>query len=375
MCDYACRKLQRILRKIMSDTYFLKRQERLKNVLAEQNLDGMYVTNLTNVRYLSGFTGSAGSCLITPAGQYFISDGRYTEMSRQQVKGFERLIDGEPHLKIIQSNNLINNGLRLAFEGDFVSVNLYKSMRDMFPKTTWESTTQIVEALAAVKDASELEALRTAVEITDRVYEEILELLKEGVTEKFIANELLKRYREYGDGEAYAPIVAGGPNGALPHAVPGDRQFKKGDFIVIDAAAKYAGYHADMTRTPIVGEPTEKHKEIYNVVKKAQQAGVDAVRDGMACKAMDAVTRDIIAEHGYGDKYIHSTGHGIGLEIHTMPRLSSISEDFIYENYVVTVEPGIYETGWGGVRIEDDVVVHKDFGEPLNRTSKDLIVL
>jgi len=248
-------------------------------------------------------------------------------------------------------------------------------MRDMFPKTTWESTTQIVEALAAVKDASELEALRTAVEITDRVYEEILELLKEGVTEKFIANELLKRYREYGDGEAYAPIVAGGPNGALPHAVPGDRQFKKGDFIVIDAAAKYAGYHADMTRTPIVGEPTEKHKEIYNVVKKAQQAGVDAVRDGMACKAMDAVTRDIIAEHGYGDKYIHSTGHGIGLEIHTMPRLSSISEDFIYENYVVTVEPGIYETGWGGVRIEDDVVVHKDFGEPLNRTSKDLIVL
>ena len=359
----------------MTERYFLKRQERLKSVLADKNLEGIFITNLTNVRYLSGFTGSAGSCLITPSGQYFLSDGRYTEMSRRQVKGFERFISSDPHLKSIKTNGLIKGDLKLGFEGDVVSVNQYDTMKESFPQVDWIATTRIVEELAAYKDASEIEALRTAAEITDRVYAEILPLIKEGVTEKFIANELLKRYREYGDGEAFAPIVASGPNSALPHAVPGDRSFQKGDFIVIDAAAKYAGYHADMTRTPVLGEATDKHKEIYAIVKEAQQAGVGAVRDGISCKEMDSATRDVITNHGYGDLFIHSTGHGLGLEIHTMPRLSQISEDYLYQNYIVTIEPGIYETGWGGVRIEDDVIVHKDHGEVLNKTTKDLVVL
>ncbi|NQV38297.1 MAG: aminopeptidase P family protein [Candidatus Marinimicrobia bacterium] len=359
----------------MTEAYFLKRQDRLKNVLAEQNLDGLFITNLTNVRYLSGFTGSAGACLFTPNGQYFFTDGRYIEMSRQQVKGFERFISSDPHLKNIKTNDLIKGDLKLGFEGDFVSVNQFGEMKDTFSQVNWQSTTRIVEELAAFKDASEIEAFRTAVEITDRTHEEILPLIKEGVTEKFIANELLKRYREYGDGEAFAPIVAGGPNSALPHAVPSDRPFQKGDFIVIDAAAKYAGYHADMTRTPVLGKPTEKHKEIYAIVKEAQQAGIDAVRDGISCKDVDSSTRDIIERHGYGDLYTHGTGHGLGLEIHTMPRMSQISEDTLYENYVVTIEPGIYEVGWGGVRIEDDIIVRKDHGEVLNKSSKDLLAL
>ncbi|MFQ6604876.1 MAG: M24 family metallopeptidase [Fidelibacterota bacterium] len=359
----------------MSERLFTARQDNLRSRLSELGLDGMLINNLTNIRYLSGFTGSAASCLITPEGQYFISDGRYLEMSRQQVKGFKRFISNDPHLDTIKKHGLIRKGLNLGFEGDHVSVNAYRKMSDFFPETHWEATERIVEELAAVKDESEIAALKTAVEITDQVYQEVLPLIKVGVSEKSIANELLIRYREYGDGEAYAPIVATGANGALPHAVPGDRTFQKGDFIVIDAAARYAGYHADMTRTPVVGEASEKHRQIYAIVKEAQQAGIAAVRNGVTCRDVDAATRDLITDRGYGEYYIHGTGHGIGLEIHTMPRMSPISEDSLKENYVITIEPGIYIPDWGGVRIEDDVVVKTDYGEILNKTTKDLVVL
>ena len=194
-------------------------------------------------------------------------------------------------------------------------------------------------------------------------------------TEKQVANTMVSKYKEYGDGEAYSPIVATGPNGALPHAIPTDREFQKGDFIVIDAAAKYAGYHADMTRTPVVGEATDKHHEIYAIVKEAQQRGCDTAKAGVSCKVVDAATRDYIGEMGYGEYYTHGTGHGLGLEIHTSPRFSPMSEDILAENNVMTIEPGIYLAGWGGVRIEDDVIINKDGCEILNKTTKDLVVL
>lgn len=359
----------------MSETHFLRRQERLKSVLSEKNLDGMLITNLTNVRYLSGFTGSAGTCLMTPDGQHFITDGRYIEMSKAQVKGFDRHIDSGSHIDIIHKQGLLRNGCSIAFEGDVLSVNEYRHLKELFPQLKWESTSRVVEEIAAVKDDTELDALRTAVEITDQVYEEVLPMIKVGVTEKTIANQLVLRYREYGDGEAYPPIVATGANGALPHAVPGEKTFAKGDFVVIDAAAKYAGYHADMTRTPVVGEATDRHREIYEIVLEAQLAGCQAAKAGVTCKAVDSATRDLITERGYGEQYIHSTGHGLGLEIHTMPRLSQQSTDTLQENYVVTIEPGIYIAGWGGVRIEDDVIIRKDQAEILNQTSKELIVL
>lgn len=359
----------------MSEQIYLKRQERLQQKLAEANLDGIYITNLTNVRYISGFTGSAGSCLITPENKYFLTDGRYIEQSKAQVKGFERYIDLGSHLSIIEKNNLLPNGLKVAFEGDFLTFNQFETMKATFPKTNWTSTKEIVERLAAAKDETELAALEVAVEVTDKAYAEVLKMIKPGVTEKQIANALSSFYREHADGEAYSPIVAGGPNGALPHAVPTDRPFQDGDFIVIDAAAKYAGYHADMTRTPLVGKPTEKHTEIYSIVQEAQLAGVKAVKDGISCKDVDSATRDLITARGYGDLYIHGTGHGIGLEIHTMPRMSQLSTDYLYENYVVTIEPGIYIAGWNGVRIEDDVVVTKEGYRILNKTTKDLVVL
>jgi len=359
----------------MNDSIYSKRQKDLRMVLDERGLDGMLITNLTNVRYISGFTGSAASCLITPEGQYFVTDGRYIEQSKAQVKGFERFIDMNSHLSQIKDNNLNPNGFKLAFEGDHMSYALYENMISMFPNTKWENSSMILEDLAAVKDDHELECIRTAVEVTDKVYEEILPMLRPGFTEKQVANTMVSKYREYAEGEAYSPIVATGPNGALPHAIPTEREFQNGDFIVIDAAAKYGGYHADMTRTPVVGKATEKHKEVYSIVKEAQQRGCDIAKAGVPCKEVDAATREYIGEMGYGKYYTHGTGHGLGLEIHTSPRFSPQSEQVLEVNNVMTIEPGIYLAGWGGVRIEDDIIIGKDDCEILNQTTKDLVVL
>jgi Xaa-Pro aminopeptidase len=359
----------------MNDSIYSKRQQDLRKVLDKRGLDGILITNLTNVRYISGFTGSAASCLITPKGQYFITDGRYIEQSKAQVKGFERFIDMSSHLSQIKDNNLNPNGFKLAFEGDHMSYAIYEDMISMFPNTKWENSSMILEDLASVKDEHELECIRTAVEVTDKVYEEILPMLRPGFTEKQVANTMVSKYREYAEGEAYSPIVATGSNGALPHAIPTDREFENGDFIVIDAAAKYGGYHADMTRTPVIGEATEKHREVYSIVKEAQQRGCDIAKAGVPCKEVDAATREYIGEMGYGEYYTHGTGHGLGLEIHTSPRFSPQSEQILEVNNVMTIEPGIYLAGWGGVRIEDDVIIGKDDCEILNQTTKDLVVL
>ena len=357
----------------MSAHAYTRRQEKLLETVARQGLEGLLVTNLTNIHYLSGFTGSAATCLLLPKENHFFTDGRYQDQSRQEVQGFTIHVDSAPHVEQAKKLGIVPREAKIGVEGDFVSVNLFQQLKELFPTVTWEPTTRLVEEIAAVKEPSELELIREAVAVTDRVYEEILPLIKVGVTEKDIANRLSMLYREYADGDAYPPIVAGGPNGALPHAVPTDRPFQEGDFIVIDAAARLDGYHADMTRTPLVGKPTDRHRELYDVVKAAQEVGCKTVRAGRTCKEVDTAVRDYIQDQGYGKYFSHSTGHGLGLEIHTMPRLSQQSKDVLKENYVVTIEPGIYDPQWGGIRIEDDVIVTGEGCEILNRTTKELV--
>jgi len=353
-----------------------KRVEKLQERLANESLGGMLVTNLTNVRYLSGFTGSAGSCLILDQKSYFISDGRYLTQSKEQVQDMEIIIDTGSHLQIIKDNDLISNGTTLGFEADFLSVNQMNKLRELFPDTQWEATSRFVEEIAAVKDKSELRAIRAAVEITDKVFDQLIPELRQGSIEREVAAKISFAYKILGaDGDSYDPIVASGPNSALPHAVPSDREFQDGDFVVMDFGALYQGYHADMTRTVAIGSVTDRHREIYSVVQEAQKRGCEAASAGMSCRELDAVTRDYITEQGYGDYYVHGTGHGLGLEVHTMPRLSQISDDTLLENYVITIEPGIYIPEFGGVRIEDDVIIQNDGCEILNRSTKDLLVL
>ena len=355
---------------------FSKRIDSLKQKIHLENLDGIYVTNLTNVRYLTGFTGSAGSLLITDDEQHFFTDGRYIEQSSEEVKNCKIHIVGSMHISAIKDQKLLKDNQKIGFESDFVNVNLYDSFSKLFPFVQWKKTSGIIEKIAAIKDNLEIESLKTAIEITDVVFESILSELKIGATEKEISAKISYLFKMNGaDGDSYESIIASGYLGALPHARPTNKVFEKGDFVVMDFGALYNGYHADMTRTVVIGEASERHKEIYDIVLESQLAGIKFAKAGVTGKELDQVCRNVIEKAGYGDKFIHSTGHGIGLEVHTYPRISSFNTKPLLENYVVTIEPGIYLAGWGGVRIEDDCWIRKNDCLPLNRSTKEMLVL
>jgi len=355
---------------------YKRRLDNLQNKLHALNLDGMYITNLTNVRYLTGFTGSAGSLLVFDKEKHFFTDGRYIEQSKSQVKNCKIHIVGGAHFQEISQNNLITNNASVGFESDYVSVNLYESFKNLMPSIKWQKTSGIIEKIAAIKDNLEIESLKTAIEITDDVFDKIIPELKAGAKEKDIAAKISYLFKKNGaEGDSYDPIIASGHLGALPHARPSDKEFEKEDFVVMDFGALYNGYHADMTRTVVIGVATEKHKEIYDIVLESQLAGIRVARAGLTGAELDAACRKVIIDAGYGNKFIHSTGHGIGLEVHTYPRISSFNTKPLLENYVVTIEPGIYLAGWGGVRIEDDCWIQNDGCVPLNRSTKEMLVL
>ncbi len=343
----------------------------------------MLVTHLTNVRYLSGFTGSAGLVLLLPDSQHFFSDGRYKEQARTEVQEFQVHIDTgdtnrnvERPIGLIDELGLLAAGDRIAFEADHISVDTFNTWRSVFKTVQWTESTQLVEQLATVKDPEELAALVEAVRITDSVFEEIQNDLKPGVVEREIAARLTFLIRNLGgDGDSFDPIVASGRRSAMPHAHPTDKQLEPGDFVVLDFGAHSGGYRADLTRTVCITTATDKHYEIYQTVLEAQRLGIAAVKAHIPASQVDAACRDYITAQGYGEQFIHATGHGLGLEVHTPPRLSKGSPDLLEDTMVVTIEPGIYLQGWGGVRIEDDVLVGPDGGTPLNQSKKDLLVL
>jgi len=354
----------------------LTRINKLRESFNDYNVVGMYVANITNVRYLTGFTGSAGSVLILEEDSHFFTDGRYTEQVKDQIKNCKIHITGSSHIKEIENQNLLGSGMSIGFEAEHISYSNYLNLKNSFPNINWAEMRNVIELIAAVKDMDEIESLKTAVEITDVVFDEIIPIIKEGVTENKIAATMSYKFKEHGaEGDSYDPIVASGWRSALPHATPTNKTLEKGDFVVMDFGALYNSYHADMTRTIVVGEATSKHKEIYDIVLESQLAGIKKAKAGVTGAQVDESCRSIIQNAGYGELFNHSTGHGLGLEVHTHPRLSSFNKEPLLENYVVTIEPGIYVPKWGGVRIEDDCWIQKDRCLPLNRSTKELLVL
>jgi Xaa-Pro aminopeptidase len=321
--------------------------------------------------------------LFLPDGRHFISDGRYQEQARREVVDFQLHIDtGDSDRKgrglsgSIHEQGLLEGPYRLAFEADHVPVSRFNDWRGLFPRIEWVETTQLVAGLAVIKDKEELAALTEAVRITDRVFEEIKNDLKPGTIEREVAARLAYLIRHYGsEGDSFDPVVASGRRGALPHARPSGKFLDPGDFVVLDFGARYGGYHADMTRTVCITEATDRHHEVYSTVLEAQRRGVAAARAHVPASQVDAACRDYITEKGYGKYFLHSTGHGVGLEVHTLPRLSRESSDVLEADMVVTIEPGIYLPDWGGVRIEDDVLIGKDEGVPLNQATRELLIL
>lgn len=343
--------------------------------LEELGLDGMLISSTYNRRYITGFTGTAGAALITKNKALFITDFRYTEQAVEQCLGYE-IIRQKGSIPEEVASQVKKLGIqKLGFEEEHVTFSLYKVLEKGIAAELVPISGEI-EKLRLIKTASEIKILKEAAEIADAAFKHIINFIRPGLTELEVSNELEFFMRKSGAASSsFDIIVASGYRTALPHGVASDKLIETGDFVTLDFGAYYKGYVSDITRTISVGEPADKLKDIYNIVLEAQKLGVSKIKPGMTGKQADALTRDYIAEHGYGEYFGHSTGHGIGLEVHEGPALSMKSDIVLEPGMVVTVEPGIYIPGLGGVRIEDDIVITEDHNERLTYSDKELIIL
>ncbi len=330
------------------------RAGRLEGAVAEADLDLLLVADLTNVKYLSGFGGSNGACLIGPGVRTFLTDFRYTERAAEEVDGFQiEIVEGE---WLAGLAGMLSG--RVGIEDDHLTVRTAGKLADAAGDgTDLVDSGGMVEALRRVKDGQEVETIARAAELTDAIYREVIERGLIGSTEAEIAAFLVGRMREEGAEPSFLPIVASGPNGASPHAEPGARRVEPGELVTIDMGAMLDGYCSDCTRTFATGELEPRAEEIYEVTLRANLEGLAAIKPGVPCSEVDKAARDLISGAGFGEYFGHGLGHGVGLEVHEAPRLGKRSGDVLATGEVVTVEPGIYISGFTGVRIEDLVVV------------------
>ncbi len=348
----------------------------LQDQLGDAGVDALLVTNLTNVRYLTGFTGSAALLLVTPAGLTFVTDHRYGEQAAAQLAaaGVTAAIEvANAGQKDRVTGAVAAAGAhRVGLEADAVTWSAQRTYAaDWFPSLELVPTTGLVAGLRLRKDAGEIDRIAAACTIADEALASVRARLADRPTESEFGLELDTAMRRLGaDDVSFETIVASGPNGARPHHRPGSRTIAEGDLVVIDFGALVDGYHSDMTRTVMVGEPSPTQARMYAVVEEAQAAGVAAVRDGVEAKAVDDACRQVIDRAGWLDAFLHSTGHGVGLDIHEAPGVGQTSTATLSTRCVVTVEPGVYLPEHGGVRIEDTVVVTPDGCRPVTLTHK-----
>ena len=351
------------------------RRDRLSEPLGELGLDALLVTRLVNVRYLTGFTGSNGQMLVEAGGGAFFTDSRYEEQARKEVPDLERRTYPRRFVQALAELCRSRSIRRLGFESTGVTHKTWQELDEM-EGVELVPTEDVVERLRWVKDRDELALIERAQAAADEAFERVTRKLSEGMTEREVAFDLEVAMREAGaDSVGFPTIAAFGENAAEPHHGPGERRLAKGDVVKLDFGSKVDGYHSDMTRTVAFGEPDPQLREIHRIVLEAHDAGAAAVRAGARAGDADAAARTVIREAGYGDNFGHSLGHGIGLEVHEGPTLRDGSEDVLPEGTVVTVEPGIYLPGLGGVRIEDMVVVEATGARALPATSKQLVTL
>ena len=352
------------------------RADRLRGALAAKELPALLVTNLTNIRYLTGFTGSAALLLVTADELVFVTDGRYGQQAEAQLgaAGVAATIevDNLMQRELVSAAFARSGATSLGLEADAVTWAAQRTYADTwFPGTELVPSTGLVAGLRTVKDDGEVDRLQRAASIADAALAEVRHRLADHLTEEAFGLELDTAMRRLGaDDVSFETIVASGPNGALPHHRPGDRTITEGDLVVIDFGALVDGYHSDMTRTVAVGDLSPTQQRMWDVVLEAQAAGVAAVAAGVAAKDVDAACRSVIAAAGWEQAFLHGTGHGVGLDIHEDPRVGQSSTATLVPRCVVTVEPGVYLPEHGGVRIEDTVVVTDEGCQPITLTPK-----
>jgi len=335
---------------------FADRLARLRAAIADRGAQGLLVSNLVNVRYLSGFSGSSGWLLIAQDAARLVSDFRYRLQAAEEAPGFE-------FVEIKRADEDLPGAIAalgceaVGFEAAHVTVDTHRRLSERLPGVRLEPTTDLVESLRITKDEGELALLARAAQLTDAAMKHALSLLAPGVGERALAVEIEAFILRAGGEVAFGPIVAAGARGALPHARPTEHAIQRGEAVILDLGASVDGYAVDLTRTVVVGAGSARQREVYALCLAAQQAGLEALRPGAAAEAVDAAARGVIEQAGLGECFGHGLGHGVGLEIHEAPRLARRESRALEAGMVVTVEPGIYLPGEFGVRIEDTAVV------------------
>jgi Xaa-Pro aminopeptidase len=349
------------------------RLDRLRKLMVEKDIEAFVIYKFVNVTYITGFTGDDSIALITNDAAIFITDGRYTEQAQKEVKDFE-IVEHKTGINDVLKEYIKKLGIkRLAFEEN-VTYGQYRELKEALEGVELIPQAGLVESLRMVKDEEEVNLIKKAQNITDRAFEHILNFIRPGMTEKEVALELEYFMKKNGAEDlAFDTIVASGKRSSLPHGKASEKVIEKGDLVTLDFGCKVSGYCSDMTRTIVVGKASEKQKEIYNVVLEAQQNALYNLKAGITSKEADHLARSVIEEKGYGPYFSHSLGHGVGLEVHEGPSLTFRKEEILKEGSIVTVEPGIYIPDFGGVRIEDMVLLKEDGVINLTNSPKHLI--
>ena len=355
------------------------RRDKLRRALKEADADALLVTNSTNVTYLTGFTGEDSYLLVRPDGELVLTDGRYTTQMEEECPGLELSArrPGVPMFDLVVRVVKRAKIRRLGIEAESMTVGLRDKLGEKLPGVELVPTASLVEELRLVKDRQEIARIREAVRVAERAFAVVRATLRPEMTEKFVADELEHQLRLFGARSSSFPnIVAVGPRAALPHAVPGERTLGESELVLIDWGADAGQYKSDLTRVLVTGRISPKFRRLYEVVLEAQTRAIAAIRPGVEAQEVDGVARRVIADAGYGRRFGHGLGHGIGLEVHEAPRLSAKSTAVLEPGMVVTVEPGVYFPGWGGIRIEDDVLVtnknHRVLGKPIPKTIEEI---
>ena len=355
---------------------YQERNQRVLNLIREKKLDGILVSNPYNMRYLSGFTGGTGYVYLSQNKKIVMTDSRYTVQAKEEAAGFEVLELDTTYIELFSDLFQTERAKYVGVESNDVLVATFEKWKGQLPEITWCMLEDELSDLRVQKTQSELEKIKRAEEIGDIAFSKILDIIKPGITELEVAAYLEFFMKQNGaEGLSFDTIVASGVNSAKPHAVPGRKKIENGDFVTMDFGCIYEGYCSDMTRTIVVGKASEKQKEIYHVVLQAQEAALGFIKAGYKGAEVDQVARDIIKQAGYGKNFGHGLGHSVGLYIHENPRLSPKEDFVLLEQITETVEPGIYIENFGGVRIEDLVVVTKEGCINYTHSPKQLIEL
>ncbi|MEW6621679.1 MAG: Xaa-Pro peptidase family protein [Bacillota bacterium] len=353
-----------------------ERLNKLRSQLIQKGIDAILISKPQNIRYFSGFTGSSAQLLITGDYNYLITDFRYLEQAKEQCSNYTVIDAGKKYSTII-NELIVNDHIRsLGFEEDYIVVKTYEEYMHVLSSTVLIPFSQEIKSLRMVKDQTEINIIKKAASLLDEAYNHIIQLIKPGITEKDLALELEFYLKKNGaEDKSFEFVVASGLRGAMPHGVATTKKLNYGEMVTIDFGAVVDGYCSDMTRTIILGKINDWQRKVYNLVLESQEYALQNICSGMTCQQADSLARDLINNGGFGEYFGHSLGHGLGLEIHEDPKLAQRDDTILKTGMVVTIEPGVYVPGLGGVRIEDMALINKDSAEVFTKSNKQLVII